>query len=154
MVEDGQVLVLGGLIQDDFNDSETRVPVLSDIPVIGQIFRGNTTTKKKQNLMVFIHPVIMADRQAADAYSRGKYHNLQKQQQQSKILQRGSLTGNAAVFPNIECIDGYCARGSADDLHFNAVAAPQRQISNALRQPYQPSRPVAPDTFDFSNAAN
>ncbi len=104
--------------------------------------------------MAFIHPVIMADRQSADAYTRAKYHNLQKQQQKSKILQRGSLTGNAAVFPNIECIDGHCARGSADDLHFNAVAAPQRQISSALRQSYQPSRPVAPEKFDFSNVTN
>ncbi len=142
MVEDGQVLVLGGLIQDDFNDSETKVPVLSDIPVIGGLFRGNTTTKKKKNLMVFIHPVIMADRQAADAYTRAKYHNLQKQQKQSKILTRGSLTGNAAVFPDLECIDGFCAKGSADDLHFNIQAAPQRDISGALRTPYQGARPL------------
>nr|CAA6807683.1 MAG: General secretion pathway protein D [uncultured Thiotrichaceae bacterium] len=145
MVEDGQVLVLGGLIQDDFNDSETKVPVLSDLPIIGKAFRGNTTTKKKQNLMVFIHPVIMADRQAADAYTRAKYHTLQKQQKQSKILNRGSLTGNAAVFPDIECIDGHCATGSADDLHFNTQAVPQRGISGALRQPYQPARPLNPN---------
>ncbi|CAA6810031.1 MAG: General secretion pathway protein D, partial [uncultured Thiotrichaceae bacterium] len=142
MVEDGQVLVLGGLIQDNFNDSETKVPVLGDLPIIGNIFKGNTTTKKKQNLMVFIHPVIMADRQVADAYTRGKYHNLQKQQKQSKILTRGSLTGSAAVFPDIECIDGFCAKGSADDLHFNIQAAPQRDISGALRTPYQVARPL------------
>lgn len=142
MVEDGQVLVLGGLIQDDFNDSETKVPVLSDIPVLGQIFRGNTTTKKKQNLMVFIHPVIMADREAADAYTRAKYHNLQKQQKQSQILSRGNLTGNAAVFPDIECIDGFCAKGSADDLHFSTQSVPQQGITGALRSPYQGAQPV------------
>ena len=137
MVEDGQVLVLGGLIQDDFRDTESKVPILSDIPIVGQIFRENTTTKSKQNLMAFIHPVIMPDRTSADAYTRAKYHNLQKQQQKSKILNRGSLTGNAAVFPNIECIDGYCAKGSADDLHFNdqAVNVQKRPISQAIRQP-------------------
>lgn len=152
MVEDGQVLVLGGLIQDDFNDSETKVPVLSDLPIIGGAFKSNTTTKKKQNLMVFIHPVIMGDRQSADAYTRAKYHTIQKQQKQSKILSRGSLTGNAAVFPDIECIDGHCAKGSADDLHFNAQVSPQpqRSVTNALRQPYQPATPVQQQSSVFS----
>ncbi len=123
MVEDGQVLVLGGLIQDDFRDSENKVPFLSDLPIIGQVFRENTTTKTKQNLMAFIHPVILPDRLASDHYTRAKYFTLQKQQQQSQVLQRGSLTGKAAVFPSIECVDGRCARGhakgSADSLHFS-----------------------------------
>lgn len=117
MVEDGQILVLGGLIQDNFNDSESKVPILSDIPVIGGVFKQNSTQRSKQNLMVFIHPVILPDREAADAYSRSKYHTLQRQQQQSKVLQRGSL-GAAAVFPDIECFD--CKKGSVDSLHFPA----------------------------------
>ena len=117
MVEDGQILVLGGLIQDNFNDSESKVPVLSDIPIIGGAFKQNSTQRSKQNLMVFIHPVILPDREAADAYSRSKYHTLQRQQQQSKVLQRGSL-GAAAVFPDIPCYD--CKKGSVDSLHFPA----------------------------------
>ncbi|HPY39681.1 MAG TPA: type II secretion system secretin GspD [Thiolinea sp.] len=115
MVEDGQILVLGGLIQDNFNDSESKVPVLSDIPIIGGAFKQNSTQRSKQNLMVFIHPVILPDREAADAYSRSKYHTLQRQQEQSKVLQRGRL-GAAAVFPDIPCFD--CKKGSVDSLHF------------------------------------
>ncbi|WP_298608325.1 type II secretion system secretin GspD [uncultured Thiothrix sp.] len=115
MVEDGQILILGGLIQDNFNDSESKVPILSDIPVIGTAFKQNSTQRNKQNLMVFIHPVILPDREAADAYSRSKYHTLQRQQEQSKVLQRGRL-GSAAVFPDIPCFD--CKKGSVDSLHF------------------------------------
>ena len=117
MVEDGQILVLGGLIQDNFTDSESKVPILSDLPVIGGAFKQNSTNRSKQNLMVFIHPVILPDREAADAYSRSKYHTLQRQQQETKVLQRGRL-GAAAVFPDIPCFD--CKKGSMDSLHFPA----------------------------------
>ncbi|TXH69368.1 MAG: type II secretion system protein GspD [Thiothrix sp.] len=127
MVEDGQVLVLGGLIQDNFNDSENKVPILSDIPVIGGAFKQNSTQRSKQNLMVFIHPVILPDREAADAYSRSKYHTLQRQQQQTKVLQRGGL-GSAAVFPDIPCFD--CKKGSVDSLHF-----PNQQNQKPITQP-------------------
>ena len=112
MVEDGQILVLGGLIQDDFNDTESKVPILSDIPIIGGIFRNNTTSKSKQNLMAFIHPIILPDRLSADAYTRAKYYNLQRQQSASKVLNRGNLDGRAAVFPSLK------EQGTVDNLHF------------------------------------
>ncbi len=137
MVEDGQILVLGGLIQDNFNDSENKVPILSDIPVIGGAFKQNSTQRSKQNLMVFIHPVILPDREAADAYSRSKYHTLQRQQQQTKVLQRGGL-GSAAVFPDIPCFD--CKKGSVDSLHF-----PNQQNQKPITQrpvKAQPARPA------------
>ena len=140
MVEDGQILVLGGLIQDNFNDSESKVPILSDIPVIGEAFKQNSTQRSKQNLMVFIHPVILPDREAADAYSRSKYHTLQRQQQQSKVLQRGRL-GAAAVFPDIECFD--CKKGSVDSLHF--PAKPSQKPITQRPAPPQPARPAEDD---------
>ncbi|WP_020396552.1 type II secretion system secretin GspD [Thiolinea disciformis] len=140
MVEDGQIIVLGGLIQDNFTDSENKVPVLSDLPIVGKAFKQNSTNKSKQNLMAFIHPVILPDRESADAYTRSKYHTLQKQQKQSNVLQRGNpVTGNqAAVFPNIECIDGSCAEGSADDLHFMQQQKAQNTNVQRIRQNPQP----------------
>lgn len=140
MVEDGQILVLGGLIQDNFNDSESKVPILSDIPVIGEAFKQNSTQRTKQNLMVFIHPVILPDREAADAYSRSKYHTLQRQQQQTKVLQRGRL-GAAAVFPDIECFD--CKKGSVDSLHF--PAKPTQKPITQRPAPIQQTRPAEDD---------
>ena len=76
LVEDGQVLVLGGLIQDTFIDTQQKVPFLGDLPMIGRAFRNTVTKKTKQNLMVFIHPVIMRDVLSGDSYTRQKYNKL------------------------------------------------------------------------------
>lgn len=114
MVEDGQILVLGGLIEDNFRDSESKVPVLGDIPVLGNAFRNNTTNKTKNNLMVFIHPVILPDAQSADAYTRMKYHTLREQQQRSKVSERTGLKEGASILPpNLNQV----GRGTADTVH-------------------------------------
>jgi general secretion pathway protein D len=65
LVDDGQVVVLGGLIQDQMTDGEDSVPLLSDIPLVGQLFRYNTRKRNRTNLMVFLRPVVV--RTAADA---------------------------------------------------------------------------------------
>ena len=59
IVEDGGILVLGGLIEDVLRESDQRVPVLGSIPVIGALFRSRTTDKVKTNLMIFIRPKIL-----------------------------------------------------------------------------------------------
>ena len=99
MVEDGQVLVLGGLMQDTFRDQIAKVPVLGNIPVVGKLFRSSTTTKVKKNLMVFIHPVIMRDVLSGDHYTRQKYNKLRKAQVDSAVIKRGILAQKAEVFP-------------------------------------------------------
>lgn len=114
MVEDGQILVLGGLIEDNYRDSESKVPLLGDIPVIGGAFRNNTTNKTKNNLMVFIHPIIMPDGKSADAYTRMKYQTMQQQQQRSKVLQRDRLSEGASTLPPDM---NRVINGSADSLH-------------------------------------
>ncbi len=65
LVDDGQIIVLGGLIQDQVTDGEDSVPVLGKIPVLGHLFRYNTRKHTKTNLMVFLRPKIV--RTAADA---------------------------------------------------------------------------------------
>ena len=59
MVEDGQTLVLGGLIDDQVKESHDKVPLLGDIPLLGSLFRYRTSSKTKRNLMVFMHPTIL-----------------------------------------------------------------------------------------------
>lgn len=125
MVEDGQILVLGGLIEDNFRDSESKVPVLGDIPVLGSVFSNNTTSKTKNNLMVFIHPVIMPDGQSADAYTRMKYQTMQQQQERSKVLQRDRLTEGASVLPPDM---NQVSSGTADSLHNPPPPAPKPAI--------------------------
>ncbi len=80
LVEDGQTLVLGGLIDDQFTDVEQRVPLLGDIPILGRLFRYRSTTKNKRNLMIFLHPQIMRDSETASQFSNSKYNFLRSRQ--------------------------------------------------------------------------
>lgn len=100
MVEDGQLLVLGGLMEDTYRDTLHKVPILGDLPIIGKAFRNTTTTKAKQNLMVFIHPVIMRTGMSGDFYTQQKYSKLIGAQGESNVNHRGLLNQGGAVFPN------------------------------------------------------
>jgi general secretion pathway protein D len=80
LVEDGEILVLGGLIDDTLRDQVSKVPLLGDIPLLGWLFRSHSTTKDKQNLMVFMRPSIMRDGAAAYHHTNEKYNYLRAQQ--------------------------------------------------------------------------
>lgn len=80
MVDNGQVVVLGGLIEENVRESEQKVPLLGDIPVLGALFRSNTGDVKKNNLMVFIHPVILRDAAISNHYTNNKYNYIRSLQ--------------------------------------------------------------------------
>lgn len=80
MAEDGATVVLGGLIDEDVQESESKVPLLGDIPLIGQLFRSNKSEKKKRNLMVFIRPTIMREGGVMNEVSQRKYNYMRAQQ--------------------------------------------------------------------------
>ena len=72
-VEGGQVLVIGGLIDDQVDDSVNRIPGLGDIPLVGKLFQSRSVSRTKRNLMIFVHPVILRERGEGDWYTRRKY---------------------------------------------------------------------------------
>lgn len=78
MVEDNGLVILGGLISDEVTSSNQRVPFLSDIPVLGHLFRSSASRGVKQNLMVFIRPKILRDGASLASLSSEKYRNLQQ----------------------------------------------------------------------------
>ncbi len=80
MVEDGNTIVLGGLIDENLQQTEERVPLLGEIPLLGALFRANTTTKVKRNLMVFLRPVIMRDAAVNTQIASSKYNYFRAQQ--------------------------------------------------------------------------
>jgi len=80
LVEDGQTLVLGGLIDDNINNTNEKVPLLGDIPLLGSLFRYKTASKRKRNLMVFLHPTILRNPEDSDYYSRAKYEEMRTAQ--------------------------------------------------------------------------
>jgi general secretion pathway protein D len=102
LAEDGQVIVLGGLIDDTFRDTREKIPLLGDIPILGHLFRSNSTTKVKSTLMVFIHPVILRDAATASAYTERKYSYFRDRQLNANIEKRGLIRDSAAVIPDLD----------------------------------------------------
>jgi len=80
LVDDGGTIVLGGLIEDDVQESVQKVPLLGDIPFLGALFRNKSTTKVKKNLLVFIHPTIVRDAATATRITSGKYDYIRAEQ--------------------------------------------------------------------------
>ena len=82
MVEDGGMVVLGGLIQDDLINNVNKVPILGDIPIIGELFKSSKVETKKANLMVFIRPTIIKNPVLANELAMKKYQFLRTKQQE------------------------------------------------------------------------
>lgn len=77
---DGETIVLGGLIKDNVIQSETRVPLLGSIPVLGHLFRSESTSVEKTNLMIFIRPTIIRDDETLSGATAEKYRHIREQQ--------------------------------------------------------------------------
>jgi len=80
MVEDGRIIVLGGLIDDSLTQVNQSVPGLSEIPVLGRLFRYDRNVKKKRNLMVFLRPIILRDAATETRVTEGKYSMIRAKQ--------------------------------------------------------------------------
>jgi len=80
LIEDGGIVVLGGLIEDDRSKSESRVPYLGNIPLIGLLFKTRSDSSTKNNLMIFIRPKILRDAAQAAYETDLKYNYMQEQQ--------------------------------------------------------------------------
>ena len=79
-VDDGQILVLGGLIEDRFVTTKSKVPLLGDIPVLGALFRNESRERKRTNLMVFLRPYVMRDADSSTKLSMDRYDQIRGQQ--------------------------------------------------------------------------
>ncbi len=73
LIEDGGIVVIGGLLQDDFINGEEKVPVLGDIPILGSLFRKESRSRNKTNLMVFLRPTVVRDANATQNLSLDRY---------------------------------------------------------------------------------
>ncbi|CAN0509186.1 unnamed protein product, partial [Scytosiphon promiscuus] len=76
LAEDGQTIVLGGLIQDDINESESKVPLLGDIPLLGNLFKSRSKSTAKTNLLVFLRPTVIRTVEDAGAVTQEKYNDI------------------------------------------------------------------------------
>ncbi|HWI82675.1 type II secretion system secretin GspD, partial [Ramlibacter sp.] len=92
LVEDGAIVVLGGLLQDEYAGNQEKVPVLGDVPVFGNLFRSETRSRKKTNLMVFLRPVVLRDAPSTQDISLDRYDLM-------RGLQGGAQPKSSVVVP-------------------------------------------------------
>ena len=102
LVEDGSIVVLGGLLQDDTSNSQEKVPGIGDIPFLGALFKAETRSRKKTNLMVFLRPVVVRDGAATEALSLGRYEQMRLNQLNVQPVATPTLPiEGAAVLPSL-----------------------------------------------------
>ncbi len=80
LAQDGRVVVLGGLIEDEVQDGQQKVPLLGDIPFLGRLFRSDAVDVRKTNLLIFIRPTIIRDNEELDGATAQKYRYIRDQQ--------------------------------------------------------------------------
>ncbi|BBE50698.1 Type II secretion system protein D [Ferriphaselus amnicola] len=85
LVDDGQIVVIGGLIQDTVSDGMQRVPLLSSIPLLGGLFNYKTRARSKTNLMIFLRPTLVRDTQRADTFTGERYDYIIGEQKKVKL---------------------------------------------------------------------
>jgi len=103
MAQDGDIVVLGGLVKDDVQDSQQGVPFLQDIPLLGRLFRNDVVSVTKSNLLVFIRPTIVRDDEALRGATAEKYRYIRDQQAERRA--RGVMfldDGNLPLLPEWE----------------------------------------------------
>ncbi len=84
IVADGSIVVLGGLLQDEYSGNQDAVPGLASLPLIGNLFKAESRSRKKSNLMVFLRPVVVRDSVATESFSLDRYAQMRGAQEQAQ----------------------------------------------------------------------
>jgi general secretion pathway protein D len=94
IVDDGEILVLGGLLEDVLRESDQRVPVLGSIPLLGALFRSRKTETLKTNLMIFIRAQILRDKADTAFQTNAKYNSI-------RSIQEANRSGSVQLMPGV-----------------------------------------------------
>ncbi|MGJ7484751.1 type II secretion system secretin GspD [Variovorax sp. LT2P21] len=146
LVESGSIVMLGGLLQDDYSGGTEKVPLLGDIPVLGNLFKSETRRRNKTNLMVFLRPVVMRDAQSASAFALDRYDAIRTMQQtlqpDSNVVMRA--VPESAILPPLPLVtdDGGDRRIEGTRLIPPPLAPASSQLGNS------PLRGALPPTAD------
>ena len=136
-VASGQVLVIGGLTDDNSNEAKSQIPLLGSIPVIGELFKSRNISRMKRNLMVFIHPTVLRTQDEGDFYTRRKYDSVRNVQ----VLKadKGKLplgVGERLVLPELDAyIRDNAAPTAATPPPAPAARAPEPVSATPAPQP-------------------
>ena len=153
LIEDGGIIVLGGLMQDTVTESEDRIPVLGAIPLLGNLFKSRSGSRQKSNLLVFLRPKILRDQPATEAVSASKYNEIR---QEERDLHKGKIwllpgekqpavppispnRGPTVIAPAAQPAPGAQPAPAAQPAQSNAQPVPGAQPAPAA----QPAPPIA-----------
>ncbi|GAB1260901.1 type II secretion system secretin GspD [Aurantivibrio plasticivorans] len=125
MVRDGETVVLGGLIRDNLIQSETKIPLLGDIPGLGALFRSRSSTTEKTNLMIFIKPTIIRTDEELRGATGEKYRHIRDQQ--TKHSGYNSLLLKNKNVPMLDEWDEVIRQ--ADEIHAAKQAAEETEAA-------------------------
>ena len=107
VVEDGAIVVLGGLLTDEYSGGQEKVPGLGDLPFFGNLFKGESRTRKKSNLMVFLRPVVVRDAPATESLSLDRYDLMRATQKEGQPVNSSLVPINVApVLPPLRAPAG------------------------------------------------
>ncbi|HSW16824.1 MAG TPA: type II secretion system secretin GspD [Ramlibacter sp.] len=105
IVEDGAIVVLGGLLQDEYSGNEEKIPGVGDVPFLGRLFKSETRSRKKTNLMVFLRPVVVRDAAQSDELSLDRYDLMRGKQQDAQPIPSSVVPINASpVLPAVTSV--------------------------------------------------
>ena len=114
VVDDGQIMVLGGLLKDEYAGGVSKVPILGDIPVLGALFRTDNRSRTKSNLMVFLRPVVIRSQDAANALTLDRYDSIRADQKELQPTRSIAVPINEApVIPPMRALPNGVAPASA-----------------------------------------
>jgi len=99
LVDDGSLIVIGGLLQDEYGNTTDKVPLAGDIPVVGALFRNEQRTRKKTNLMVFLRPVVVRDTNASNALAYDRYDAIRSLQTATQPAQDNIFLNSVSSAP-------------------------------------------------------
>ena len=135
LVEDGAIVVLGGLLQDEYSGNQEKVPILGDVPLFGNLFKSEARSRKKTNLMVFLRPVIVRDATSTESLSLDRYDLMRATQQFAQPRSSTVVPINQApVLPEVRLSEPPPARSSP------LPAAEPPGLRPVTPQPLVPSR--------------
>jgi general secretion pathway protein D len=130
LVDDGAIVVLGGLLQDEYAGNQEKVPGLGDVPLFGNLFKSETRNRKKTNLMVFLRPVVMRDSRETSSLALDRYELMRAIQKDAQPKNSSVLGVNdAPVMPPQQA---------------PAALLPGQSAAPAPLPPLMPATPQAP----------
>ncbi len=148
LADNGEIIVLGGLMQDNYQVSNSKVPLLGDIPWIGQLFRSESKQRAKTNLMVFLRPVIISDRSTAQEVTANRYDYIQGVTGAYKSDNNVIRDKDDPIVPPMPLgpSQGGTPAGNLFDLDKMRRQQMQRQVAPVPAQPLPEATPAQPQS--------